>query len=130
MALFLLAGLFYSPVLLGFGGAGIGAGTIAATIQSAIGPIAAQSAFATVQSLAASGELSTATGVTLGAAILTSGSGKSSTNREGDNTTKNNSCESRICPNEEQNYFNEEYTYFEFFDKCPIDKCEGRNISI
>ena len=54
-------------MLLGFGGAGIVAGSVAAGIQASIGNVVAGSLFATVQSLAMTGVVSTAT--TVGGAV-------------------------------------------------------------
>jgi len=50
-----------STKVIGFTSAGIAAGSKAAVIQAGIGSVAANSAFATVQSLAASGLISTIT---------------------------------------------------------------------
>ena len=47
------------PTLLGFGGAGIVAGSVAAATQAAIGNVAAGSLFATMTSLGMTGVLST-----------------------------------------------------------------------
>ena len=55
------------PILLGFGSAGIVAGSVAAGIQSAIGNVAAGSAFAWLTSLGMTGTL--ATTATVGGAV-------------------------------------------------------------
>ena len=46
-----VSGIAFIPILLGFGTAGIGAGTLAAGVQSGIGSVAAGSTFAFFQSL-------------------------------------------------------------------------------
>ena len=56
-------GVTMTPILLGFGAAGIAAGSVAASIQSGIGAVAAGSTFATLQSLGMTGAL--ATGATM-----------------------------------------------------------------
>ena len=68
----LAAGL--TPTLIGFGTAGIAAGSIAAGIQAGIGNVVAGSAFATMTSLGMQGVFAGLTGggalSTIGAAIL------------------------------------------------------------
>ena len=59
------------PIGLGFGTAGITAGSAAAAAQSAIGPVAAGSTFATMTSLGMTGVFSTLAGV--GSAITAAG---------------------------------------------------------
>ena len=52
-------GVTLTPILLGFGTAGIAAGSAAAAIQSGIGAVQAGSLFATLQSLGMTGALTT-----------------------------------------------------------------------
>ena len=66
-----VAGAAALPILIGFGGAGIAAGSIAAGIQSSIGSVAAGSIFSIFQSLGMTGALST----TLTAGAVTSAVG-------------------------------------------------------
>jgi aquaporin Z len=67
-----IAGVALIPITLGFGGAGIVAGSVAAGIQAAIGNVAAGSVFAICTSLGMTGVFasSAAVGAILGAGIL------------------------------------------------------------
>ena len=69
-----IAATGFIPIALGFGGAGIAAGSVAAATQSSIGAVTAGSAFATMTSLGMTGVFSSlatvGTGITgIGAAI-------------------------------------------------------------
>ena len=57
------------PTLLGFGGAGVVAGSAAAAIQAAIGNVAAGSTFATMTSLGMTGVLSTLSSTGVGSIV-------------------------------------------------------------
>ena len=57
------------PTLLGFGGAGIVAGSVAAATQAAIGNVAAGSLFATMTSLGMTGVLSTLSSTGVGSIV-------------------------------------------------------------
>ena len=57
------------PTLLGFGGAGIVAGSVAAATQAAIGNVAAGSLFATMTSLGMTGVLSTLSSTGVGSIL-------------------------------------------------------------
>ncbi len=61
----IIGGIFALPIILGFGSAGIVAGSAAASAQAAIGNVVAGSAFAGLQSLGMTGVL--ATGAVAGA---------------------------------------------------------------
>ena len=67
-----IAGAGVSATLVGFGAAGIAAGSIAAAIQSSIGNVVAGSLFATMQSLGATG---TFTAMTTGGLVTAGASG-------------------------------------------------------
>ena len=56
----IVSGIALAPIAIGFGSAGIAAGSIAAAIQSGIGNVAAGSAFATMTSLGMTGTFTTA----------------------------------------------------------------------
>ena len=65
-----VAGIALTPIIAGFGTAGIVAGSTAAAVQSSMGTVAAGSLFATLQSWGMLGYFTAGAGTGIGATIL------------------------------------------------------------
>lgn len=65
-----VAGVFAAPIILGFGTAGVAAGSTAAAIQSGIGCVQAGSAFSTMTSLGMQGILAKGAATGVGTAAI------------------------------------------------------------
>jgi hypothetical protein len=109
------------PILAGFGTAGIGAGSVAALWQSAIGNVAAGSLFASLQSLGATGTF--VTGASSGLGVAGAAAGLRTLTRDDNKASQKNTTNSASQGQEDQDKNHEDEGENKVSDEVVCIRC-------